>query len=226
MTGYPYTIKKSSISVEGLYSRPAFVLFRPESNLHETISVSLSEFYLIQSDDIRINQDVNPLANANVTYHLTPLDGLARVFVDRAQLFLFSPQILTTDQITDLSSAFFNGVHQEIGEISFGSFIINSAFHAKIEGVSPEEFIAAHVSSEKKVFDSIIGHSVTYYLGQEEQRSYSSVTLDISNESSEYVFVRVELRYDGDKVQLSDLPDLAIRHYSQLLSFIDLEFTQ
>lgn len=127
--------------------------------------------------DIRINQDVYPLANANVTYYLTPFDGIARVFIDRAQFFLFSPHTLTTDQISALSSAFFNGVQHELGDTSFSSFIIQSGFHAELEGISSAKFIATHVSSEKKAIDSIIGHSVTYYLGQEGQRSHSSVTL-------------------------------------------------
>ncbi len=226
MTAYKFTTMKSDFSVEGLYSRPAFVLFRPEANLHESIAVSLSDFYLIQGNDISINQDAYPLSNANVTYHLTPFNGLARVFIDRAQLFLFSPHTLPTDQIIALSSAFLNGVHQEMGDISFSSFIIQSGFHAELDGISPAEFIATHVSSERKAIDSIIGHSVTHYLGQEGQRSHSSVTLDISNESSEYVHVSVVLRYDGDKIEIGGLPELATRHYFQLLSLMDLESMQ
>lgn len=225
MTEYKFTISKSEYSAEGNYDRPAFALFRPESNLHESITASLSDFYLIQGNDIRFNQDVNPLANANVIYDLIPFNGFARISIDRAQIALLSPHVQTTDQIIALSLAFFNGVKQVTGDISFNNFIIQSGFHAELESISPTEFIATHISPKRKAIDSIIGHSVTYYLGQEGQRSSSSVTLDISDEIPEHVFVRILLRYDGDQIQIDDLPDSATRHYAELLSLIDLEST-
>ena len=77
MTGFE--IKKSDLSVEGYFHRPAFALLNPKTNLHSTVGAFLSDFYLIGGDDIRINQDVNPLSTANVTYDLRPFNGLARV---------------------------------------------------------------------------------------------------------------------------------------------------
>ena len=105
MTGY--TVKKSDLSVEGYFRQPAFALLSAKSNLHSTVTTFLSEFCLIQGGDIRINQDTNPLANADVTYDLRPFNGFARVSIDRSQLVLFSPHTLSSQTIAGLSLALF-----------------------------------------------------------------------------------------------------------------------
>ena len=221
-----YTIKKSSFSVEGFFRHPAFGLFRPTSNLYESVVTSVSDFYRIQGGDIRIDSDTNPLTNANVSFDIRSFEGVARVFVDRAQLFLFSPHEFTTEDIAALALAFFGGVQNEIGGNSYRDYLIQSVFHAELADISPAEYTASHLSSTAKSINSIIGGSVTYYLEQEGARSHSSVSIDMSNEISECVFVRAVLRYSGNEISLSDLPNVAVQHYNQLLSLIGMESTQ
>ena len=221
MTGY--TIKKSDLSVEGYFRRPAFALLSPKSNLHSTVTTFLSDFYLIQGGDIRIKQDTNPLANADVTYDLRPFNGFARVSIDRSQLVLFSPHMLTTKIIAGLSLAFLNAVHKEINENSYASFLIQIGLHAELKDIEPAAYTGNYVSSAPEGFGSIIGHSATYYLGQEGPQAHSSVTLDMSGEFSECVFVRIALRYDGEKLVADELPDAAIERCNQLLALVGLE---
>lgn len=221
-----YTTKKSRFSVEGFFRHLAFELFRPTSNLCESVITSLSDFYRIQGRDIRIDNDANPLTNANVTFDIRSFHGVARVFIDRARLILFDPHEFTTNDISALSLAFFDGVQNEIGSHSYGDFLIQSFFHAELEGISPAQYTATHLSSTAKSIDSIIGSSVTYYLEKEGARSHSSVSLDMSDEFSECVFVHVVLRYDSNEILSSDIPSLATHHYNQLLSLIGMESTQ
>ena len=218
-----YSIKKSELSVEGYFRRPAFALLGPKSNLHSTVTTSLSDFYLIQGSDIRINQDTNPLANADVTYDLRPFNGFARVSIDRTQLVLSSPHTLTAEIIAGLSLALLNAVHKEIDENSYASFLIQIGLHAELQEIEPAAYTRKYISSAPDGFDSIIGNSATYYLGQEGPRAHSSVTLDMSGEFSECVFVRVALRYDGETIVAADLPDAAIEHYNQLLTLVGLD---
>ena len=221
-----YTIKKSSFSVEGFFRHPAFGLFRPTSNLYEAVVTSVSDFYRIQGGDIRIDSDTNPLTNANVSFDIRSFNGIVRVFIDRAQIFLSSPHELTNEDISELALAFFGGVQNELSGNSYGDYFIHSVFHAELADISPAEFTASHLSSTAKSIDSIVGSSVTYYLGQEGARSQSSVSLDMSSEFSECVFVRTVLSYNGDEIVFSDLPNAAIQHYNQLLSMIGMESTQ
>lgn len=221
-----YTIKKSSLSVEGFFRHPAFGLFRPTSNICESVVSSVSDFYRVQVGDIRIDSDANPLTNVNVSFDIRSFDGVAKIFIDRAQLFLFRPHELTTEDISALALAFFGGVQNEFGDNSYGDYRIRSFFHAELADISPAEHTASHLSSTTKSIDSIIGNSVTYYLEQEGARSSSSISLDMSDEFSECVFVHAVLRYNGNEIRFSDLPNVAIQHYNQLLSLIGMESKQ
>ena len=218
-----YTVKKSELSVEGYFRHPAFALLSPKSDLHKTVTTFLSDFYAIQSRDIRITQDTDPLSNAEVTYELRPFNGFARVSIERAQLVLFSPHTVNSENIANLSLALLNGVDKEVNDSPYASFLIQIGFHAELHDIAPSVYTKKYVSSTSKDLDSIVGNSITYYLGQEESRIHSSVTLDMSGEFSECVFVRMALRYDGEKIVISDLPDAVLKHYNQLLSLIGLD---
>lgn len=218
-----YTVKKSDLSVEGYFHQPAFALLSPMSNLHSTVTAKLSEFYAIQGRDIRITQDTDPLANAEVTYELRPFNGFARVSIERAQLVLFSPHTLNSETIAGLSLALLNGVNEGADDSSYASFLIQIGFHAELQDVTPSMYTKKYVSPISEELGSVVGNSITYYLGQEGTRIHSLVTLDMSGEFSECVFVRIVLRYDGAKIILSDLPEAVLEHYNQLLSLIGLD---
>lgn len=218
-----YTVKKSDLFVEGQFRQPAFALLGPKSNLHSTVTTYLSDFYAIQGRDIRITQDTNPLSNAEVTYELHPFNGFARVNVERAQLVLLSPHTLTSETIVNLSMALLNGIDKEVEDSSYASYLIQTGLHAELEGVAPSTYTKKFASSVSEDFSSTIGNSVTYYFGQEGSRIHSSVTLDMSGEFSECIFVRIVLRYDGERIAISDLADAVIEHYNQLLNLIGLD---
>ena len=220
MTGY--AIKKSELSVEGYFHSPALTLLTSESNLHGTIVAFLSDHYIIQGDDIRINQDTNPLANANVTYDLRPFNGFARVSVDRAQLVLFSPHTLDVDTISGISLQLLNAVQKENKEEPYASFLVQIGLHVELRDIGPAVYTGRFVSTPKEL-ESIIGHSVTYYLGEEGPRAHSAVTLDMSGEFSECIFVRVVLRFEGEKISTNELPEAAIKHYNELLAIVGLD---
>ena len=221
MTGF--SIKKSDLSVEGYFHRPGFSLLTPKTDLHTTISASLSDFCLIQGDDIRINQDVNPLSNANVTYDLDRFNGFARVSIERSQLVLLSPHTLERDTIIGLSLALLRGVQSEIGENSYANYVIDMRLHAEVQGVDPAVYTGRYVMSQPAEFGPVIGNSITYYLGQEGPRAHSSIGLDMSGEFSECVFLRLVLRYDASAIALDELPATTIEHYNNLLALVGLE---
>ena len=218
-----YTVKKSELSVDGHFQRPAFALLRPTSNLHSAVTSALSDFCLIQGSDIRITQDTTPLANAEAIYNLRPFNGFAKVNIDGAQLVLLSPHTLSDTLIINLSLALLNAVHKEVDQTSYATFLIQIGFHAELPNINPAAYTGHFVSSEIHYVGSIIGNSATYYLGQEGTRLHSSVTLDMSGEFSECVFVRIAIRYDGSRIAASELPNAVQEHYNELLSLVGLE---
>ena len=221
MTGF--ATKKSEFSVTGYFRRPAFALLNPKTNLHSTVVAFLSDFCSIGGDDIRINQDASPLSNANVTYDLQPFNGFARVSIDRSQLVLIGPHTLTREVIAGLSLAVLNGVQSEIEENSYASYLIHIGLHAELQDADPAEHTGKFVVSAGANSESIIGNSVTYYLGQEGPRTHSSVVLDMSGEFSECVFLRLALNYDATRIALSELQRATIDHCDQLLALVGLD---
>ena len=218
-----FSIKKSDLSVEGYFHRPGFNLLSPESDLHTTIVTFLSDFCHIRGDDIRINQDANPLSNASVTYDLHRFNGFARVSIDRSQLVLLSPHAMVRDTIKDLSLALLRGVQSEIGENSYANYLIQLSLHAEVQDSNPAVYTGRYVVSQPEELGPIIGNAITYYLGQEGARMHSSIVLDMSGEFSECVFLRLALRYDASEIELDELPVATIEHCNRLLALVGLE---
>ncbi|MDD9993410.1 MAG: hypothetical protein OXP75_16565 [Rhodospirillales bacterium] len=85
----PYTIRKSELSLEGYFSRPAFDLLKPKTALHDSLSTHLADFTVLRGSDIRIDPNTNPLSNVTATYDLRPFNAAARISVDRVQLAFY-----------------------------------------------------------------------------------------------------------------------------------------
>ena len=221
-----FTIKKSDLSVEGYFTRPAFNLLRPDTDLHGTITTMLSDFCPIRGGDIRIDQDTSPIGNAHVIYELRPFNGVGRISLDRAQLACFSPHLIDSPTITALTVAFLNAVHEAVTENSYETFLVQFTFHAELKGSGPAAHISQFVTPVPEGPKPAIGNSVTYYFGQDEPRTHSSVTVDMSGEFSECVFVRAAVGYAGDKITTSALPEPLLQHCDELLSLVGLESEQ
>ncbi|MDD9992728.1 MAG: hypothetical protein OXP75_13090, partial [Rhodospirillales bacterium] len=142
------------------------------------------------------------------------------------QLPFYSPHTLDNEIIVGLCKATFNAVESDLSESSYESYILQTAFHAEIEGASPIQYTSKYASPLCDDVPSTIGSSVTYYFGQEESRTHSSVTLDMSGEYSECVFVRLALGYDGSEISHDELSQPVLDHIGQLLSYVGLNLDQ
>ena len=217
-----YNIRKSELSLEAFFSRPAFDLLKPKTQLHEAIATHLSDFLPLRGSDIRIDTNTNPLSSATVTYELRPFNGVARISVDRAQLAFFSPHTLETAQMVGLSLVLLRALDSEISNNKYDTFVIQAIFHAELSGTSPVEHTSHYISSTPESYDCPIGGSVTYYFGQHGARTHSSVTLDMSGDFSECIFVRISIGFDGEKIPADELSASTLGHISELLTLIGL----
>ena len=216
-----YAVRKSDLSVEGFFAGPAFNLLRKNSDVLSVVTSCLSAFCPIRGADIRIDQGSNPISNANVTFELHPFNGFARISVDRAQIALFSPHSLDTDTIARLSSSFLGAVDNMLRPNSYGHHLVHFSFHAALENILPADHTRRFVSAPSE--DSVIGNSVTYYLGQHDLRLHSSITLDMSGEFSDCIFVRIAIAFDANRISASRLKEPVIDHSNTLLALIGLE---
>ena len=74
-----FLVKESTLEIQATYSGLAFDLLNPIGNgLHENVAARLAEFCVLTANDIRISNDVAPLANANATYTLNALMALPK----------------------------------------------------------------------------------------------------------------------------------------------------
>ena len=218
-----YEVRKSDLSVEGYFSAPAFNLLRTDSDVLKVVTAGLSEFCPIRGTDIRIDQETNPIGNANLSFELHPLNGFARISTDRSQIVLFSPHSLDTDLISRLSSAFFGAINELLPPTSYSHYVVQFALHASLENVSPSDHTRRFVSSASESSGSLIGNAVTYYFGQHGPRLHSSITLDMSGEFPDCVLVRVAMGFDARTASLAALKDIVVEHGDILLALVDLE---
>ena len=141
-----HEVKKSDLSVEGFFASPAFNLFRENSDVLNVVAAGLSALCPIRGADVRIDQETNPIGDANVSFDLHPFNGFARISIDRSQLVLFSPHSLDTDRISRLSSAFFGAVDELLTPRSFGHYVVQFSFHAALEDISPADHTRRFIS--------------------------------------------------------------------------------
>ncbi len=218
-----YEVKKSDLSVEGFFSAPAFDLLRTNSDVLNVITSCLSPFLPIQGTDIRIDQQTNPVGNTNVIFELRPFNGIARISIDRAQIALFSPHSLDLDIISRLSSSLFDAINEMLTPASYGHYLVQFSFHAALENISPANYTRRFISAPSEDSDKLIGNSATYYFGQHDSRLHSSITLDMSGEFSDCVFIRIAMGFDASRISATGLRAAAVDHIESLLALIDLE---
>ncbi len=218
-----YAVKKSDLSVEGFFAAPAFNLLHVNSDVLNVVTSCLSAFCPIRGADIRIDQETNPIGNANVVFELQPFNGVARISMDRAQIALFSPHSLDIDIISRLSSSFFGAVNEMLPPNTYGHYLVQFSFHAALEDIFPADHTRRFISMPSQNSDSVIGNSITYYLGQRDLRLHSSITLDMSGEFSDCVFVRIAMGFDANKISAVGLKDAVVEHSNSLLALVDLE---
>ena len=218
-----YAVKKSDLSVEVFFAAPAFNLLRTNSDVLKVLTSCLSDFCPIRGADIRIDQETNPIGNANVVFELQPFNGVARISMDRAQIALFSPHSLDTDIISRLSYSFFDAVNEMLPPNSYGHYLVQFSFHAALENISPADHTRRFISTPSENSDSVIGNSITYYFGQHDLRLHSSITLDMSGEFPDSVFVRIAMGFDANRIFAVGLKDAVVEHSSSLLALVDLE---
>ena len=219
-----YSVRKSYLSIEGFFAEPAFKLFRENSDWLDDITSCLAEFCTIRGADIRVAQDTNPLSNANVEFVLHQFNGFSRLSVDKAQIALFDPHCLDLDQISHLSSSFFSAAKKVLLSSTYGLYFVNFNFHGLLENISPADHTRKFVSKlSHDNSNSAIGNSVTYYFGQNGLLRHSSVSLDMSGEFPDCVFVNIIMCFDASKISSTDLKEPAIAHSTSLLNLIGLD---
>ncbi|MCY4461263.1 MAG: hypothetical protein OXC26_12850 [Albidovulum sp.] len=218
-----FAVKKSDLSIEGFFAAPAFNLLHGNSDVLNVVTSRLSAYCPIRGADIRIDQETNPIGHANVIFELRPFNGVARISMDRAQIALFSPHSFDIDKISRLSSSFFGAVNEMLAPNSYGHYLVQFSFHATLEHMLPVDHTRQFISTPSQDSDSVIGNSVTYYLGQHDLRLHSSITLDMSGEFSDCVFVRIAMGFDANKISAVELKDAVVEHGNSLLALVDLE---
>lgn len=218
-----YEVKKSDLSVEGFFAEPALNILRANSDVLKVVASCLSFFCPVRGTDIRIDQETNPIGNANIVFELHPFNGVARISVDRAQIAFFSPHSLDTDVISRLSSTFLDSINEILPPSSYGHYLVQFTFHAALENGSPADHTRRFITAPTENADSVIGNSVTYYFGQDDVRLHSSITLDMSGEFSDCVFVRIAMGFDADGIPAVGLKDAVVEHSNSLLALVDLE---
>jgi len=218
-----YSIKKSDISVEGFFAEPAFNLLHANSEVLSVVVSCLSDYCPIRGTDIRIEQDSSTVGNTNVVFKLHPLNGIARISVDKAQIVLFSPHTQEVDFISRLSSSYFDAISEVLSTGLYGHHLVEISFHAALENTSPADHTSQFISVPTGDSNHAIGHSVTHYFGKQSPRLHSSITLDMSWEFSDCVFVRAAMGFDANEISTTGLKEQVVSHSKSLLALVGLE---
>ena len=223
-------IRRSEFAVEVEYSKSAFNLLHPDSNLHSAIASAFSPFCQLRANDIRIETNTLPLSNAYAVYDLDSLGGFARIGFDKAIIVLFDPHsddATSLPPLFDISlkpiESFLKAVEATILDNSFASFHVQFMCHYELTNLSPAEHICQYVSPLTDDTNLVIGNAVTYHLAPKGPKTHSSIALDMSSESSDCVFARVSMSFNASEISTEEMLRSAIQHCRNLLVLVGLE---
>ena len=223
-----YETKKSNLSIKGFFTEPAFRLFHSNNDSIEVVTRCLSRYCKVQGKNIRINQNGDSLGHSNITFDLYHFNAIAKIFLDKYQIDFFDthiPSLLSFEDISNLSTSFFSTLTHEEHCTATTSYTIQLIFHAKLDNLTAIEHNSKFVNPPLETsFNNSSGTAVCYYFGQHDVLLNSSVTLDISVEFIDCIFVNIFMAFDANKVTLKDLPNLGHEHTDRLHRAIGLEF--
>lgn len=196
-------VAKAELAFEAVYSQPEFGLFDDRSAILNHLFKRLGPHGL-RLADIRFEQGNLNLGEQNIICYLFNYWMTVKIRLERIEINSSEMPREYVDKFKAAIVDVLRAVNDHRPNLSFGGFVLAVGIHAKLEGLSPRDYISRFVTTVPQSLGPSTGHGVVFYFGPEGNRRLSSVTADVSAVTQGAVYLRIHGAWDSTNV-LADL---------------------
>jgi len=207
---------------EGVFTRPEFALFRDASGLVGVYFDALQKNGL-RVQDIKIDLASGTLADSNISFQL--FNSQLGVYIRQDRVAVVCTHV-RDDQISVIGSVgtdVMSLIQSYRPGITFGSYSLNISLNGTLEGSALSDYLSRFVVGELSELGPRSGSGAAFYFGSREDRISSSLVMDLSGALAGGLFVRVNVVFDGRKLDSLAVAGRAVSFLRQALASVGLE---
>jgi hypothetical protein len=220
-----FDVSRADLSIEAGFSQPEFGLFRDTHALLDQLYKAL-EPYGIRLNDIRIEQGGGSAADFHLLCHLFDFMMTIRVRINRVEIYCSQ---LPRDYVERFGGAVVHALgalraHQST--LQYRTHALAVSLHGVLEGVTAKDYVSRFATSIPAGLGPSVGSATVMYFGPEGDRTFSSLTVDMSALVTNGLYVRAHVVWDGKQVDIAALPKLSEGFIRHALDQVGLQLPQ
>jgi hypothetical protein len=219
-----FNVSQADFQLEAGFSQAEFSLFRETSSLLDHLFKALQP-HGARLSDIRVETGSGSAADFNVLCYLFNYSVTLRVRIDRIEIV---GSQLAQEDVQKYGSAIVDALqsvrnyHQKL---KYRNYTVNVGMHGSLEAGSVKQYISRFVKNVPDGLGPFAGNGTVMYFGPTGDRLLCSVTIDRSTIVPDGLYCRTHVVWDGNKVEIEHLPELANRFAGEIINQMGLELS-
>ena len=215
-----FELLKAELMIEVNYAQPMFNIF-DTSSLVATVFKRL-EKYGLKLSDLRAEHTA-VIGERHLHCYLFNYVMTVKIRFDKIEITCTDfPQ----SQVNNFASAIqdvLEAVKESSQQISYKTLGVALACHGRIEEQAAWNFLKKMPAQIPSGLGPPTGGAIAFYFGQENDRLFSSITLDMSTIIRDALFLRIQATWDGSRVAAEFLEKMTKEYFVQALGSIGLQ---
>lgn len=223
--GIRFDVSRADLSFEAGFSQPEFGLFRDTQALLHQLYKAL-EPHGIRLNDMRIERGTGSAADFHLLCYLFDFMMTLRVRVDRLEVYCSQ---LPEDYLERFSFAIVHALgalRAHWPALTYRAHALAINLHGLLDSVPAKEYVPRFAANIPAGLGPSMGSGTVMYFGPEGERTFSSLTVDISALVANGLYIRSYVVWDGKKVDITALPKLGQAFVKQALDQLGLQLPQ
>lgn len=214
-------VAKADLAFEAGYAQPEFGLFEDRSAILALLFKRL-EPHGLRLTDLRFEQGNHNPGEQHIICYLFNFLMTVKIRLERIEVNCSELPREYTDKFKAAIIDVLKAVKEHRPNLLFRGFALAVGMHAKLKGLSPQDYLSRFVATVPQNLGPSTGNGVVFYFGPEGDRLLSSITVDMSAGIQDAVFLRVHGTWDATKVSADVISRIGDAFLHQALESIEL----
>ena len=210
------------MSVQAQLTEPAFDLLAAPYLLYSSLLEGLSPLGL-QLSDIRVETGDGTITGVNVNFWMLDYGVLTRIRVDSIESHCPRLDKVPEDRVAQIFAAAVEAVTRASSRVAVANYGTTIAVHGQPQGLDVGEYLRRYCAEIPQGLGNPVGTGTLFYFGPERNHISTALTLDLSAQVKDGLFMRWYTVWETSSVELANFHRMIRERYIQVLATLGLE---
>jgi hypothetical protein len=222
----PIKMVQGDLVFQADLTQPAFSLLQSSSKLYQALFAALSR-YGLRLGDMKPEQGSGTLGDLHLQCSFYNFTTSLRVRLERIELTCFDLTRVERGQLEEVTVSALEALSQSLSpDVSFKTYSLGISLHGLLAEGEVKDFLGRFVTAIPKDLGPSLGAGCIFYFGAEAERVTSSLAMDLSAVVENGLFLRLQVVWDAEKVEIKAIPTVASQHIENALAQVGLVLSQ